>query len=80
VHLHTAARTQALLERINWELFGNPFYSPDLTPSDYMFTYLQNRLGLQHFSSNKESMEGVKTWLSSQAADFFEAGIQKFIT
>jgi hypothetical protein len=24
-------------------------------------------------------MEGVKTWLSSQAADFFDTGIQKFI-
>jgi hypothetical protein len=24
-------------------------------------------------------MEGVKMWLSSQAADFFDAGIQKFI-
>jgi hypothetical protein len=24
-------------------------------------------------------MEGVKTWLSSQAADFFDKGIQKLI-
>jgi hypothetical protein len=25
-------------------------------------------------------MEGVKTWLSSMAADFFDAGIQKLIS
>jgi hypothetical protein len=24
-------------------------------------------------------MEGLKTWLSSQAADFFDTGIQKLI-
>jgi hypothetical protein len=24
-------------------------------------------------------MEGVKTWLSSQAADFFDTGMQKLI-
>jgi hypothetical protein len=26
-----------------------------------------------------ELMEGIKTWLSSQTADFFDTGIQKFI-
>jgi hypothetical protein len=43
--LHTAACTQALLEHFNWELFGHPPYSPDLTPSDYhLLTYLKNQL------------------------------------
>jgi histone-lysine N-methyltransferase SETMAR len=45
VHPHTAAHTQALLEHLNWELFDNPPYSPDLAASDYhLFTYLKNRL------------------------------------
>jgi hypothetical protein len=58
--------------------FDHPPYSPDLAPSDYhLFTYL-NWLGSQRFNSN-ELMEGVKTWLSSQAADFFDAGIQKLL-
>jgi transposase len=35
VRLHTAARTQTLLEQFNWELFDHPPYSPDLAPSDY---------------------------------------------
>jgi histone-lysine N-methyltransferase SETMAR len=37
---HTDARTRALLEHFNWELFDHPLYSPDLAPSDYpLFTY-----------------------------------------
>jgi hypothetical protein len=33
----------------------------------------------QHFKNNEELMEGVKTWLSSMMADFFDTGIQKLI-
>jgi hypothetical protein len=51
-------------------------YSPDLTPRDYhLFTYLKNWMGSQHFKNNEEYMKGVKTWLSSQAAGFFDGGI-----
>jgi hypothetical protein len=42
--------------------------------------YLREELaGSQHFSNNEELTEGVQTWLSSQAADFFDTGIQKLI-
>jgi hypothetical protein len=54
--------------------------SPDLAPGDYnLFICLKNWLGSQRFNNNEELMEGVKTWLSSQAADFFDTGIQKLI-
>jgi hypothetical protein len=77
--LHTAARTQALLEQFSWELFDHPPYSPDFALRDYcLFTYLKNWLGSQHVNNN-EMIEGVKTWLSSQAADIYDAGIQKLI-
>jgi hypothetical protein len=72
--LHTAARTRAQLEQLNWEWFSHPPYSPDITPSDYHLftrTYLKNWFGWR-LNSNEELMEGVKTWLSSQAADFFD--------
>jgi transposase len=69
---HTAARTRALLEHFNWELFDHPPHSPDLAPSDY---HLKNWLGSQHFTNN-ELMGGVKTWLSSMTAD---TNIQKLI-
>jgi hypothetical protein len=40
---HTAARTRALLEHLNWDLFGHPAYSPDLALSDHhLFTCLKN--------------------------------------
>jgi hypothetical protein len=69
------------LEHFRWVLFDYPPYSPDMAPSDYhLFTYLKNLLGSQHFSRNEELMEGVKTWLSSQAADFFDTSIQKLIS
>jgi transposase len=80
VRQHTAARTRALLEHFNWELSDHSPYSPDLIPSDYhQFAYLKNWLGSQRFSSNEEFIEGVKTWLSSQAAVTFDTGIQKRI-
>jgi hypothetical protein len=78
---HTAACARALLEHFSWELFDHHLCSPDLTPRDYhLFTYLQNWLESQYLNNNEELMEGVKTWLSSQAADFFDTGEQKFIS
>jgi hypothetical protein len=44
-----------------------------------MFTYLKNWLPSQHFNHREEFIEGVKTWLSSQALNFFDTGIQKLI-
>jgi hypothetical protein len=42
---HSAARTRALLEHFNWELFDHPPYNTDLAPSDYhLFTYLKNSI------------------------------------
>jgi hypothetical protein len=49
VRPHTAACPRALLEYLNWELFGHPLYSLILALSDYMC-----------FSNNAKLMEGVK--------------------
>jgi hypothetical protein len=77
---HTGARTRALLDHFNWEMYDHPPYSPDPAPSYYhLLTYLKNCLGSQRFNNNEELMEGVKTWLSSQATDFFDTGIQELI-
>jgi hypothetical protein len=54
--------------------------SPDLNPSDYhLFANLKNWLRSQCFNNNEELMEGVKTWMRSQAADFIDIDIQKLI-
>jgi histone-lysine N-methyltransferase SETMAR len=45
--LRTAARTRALLEHFNWEMFYHSPYSPDLALSEYHLfacTYLKNWL------------------------------------
>jgi hypothetical protein len=63
---NTAARTRALWEHFNWEMFDHLSYNPDLAPSDcHLFTYQNYWLGLQYFNNNEELMEGVKTFLSS---------------
>jgi hypothetical protein len=50
----TAARTRALLENFNWELFDHVPYSPNLTSSDHrLFTFLKNCSGSQRFSNNE---------------------------
>jgi hypothetical protein len=78
-HPHTAARTRAKLEYLNWELFDQPPHRPDITPRDYHFLpYLKNWLRLQPFN-NKELMEGVEMWLSSYAAQFIGTDKQKLI-
>jgi transposase len=65
---HTAGRTGALLEHFKLGHVCHPTYSPDLAPSDYhLFTYLKNCLGSQRCNNTEELIEGVKTWLSSQA-------------
>jgi hypothetical protein len=80
VRPHTAACTRALLEHFTWELFDHPSYSPALAPRNYhLFAYLKNCLESQRFNNNEELMEGVKTWLSSMVAEFFDTGIQKLI-
>jgi hypothetical protein len=50
--------------------------------SDYhLFTHtsLKNWLGSQCFNNNEELMDGVKTRLNSQAADFFDTSIRTLI-
>jgi hypothetical protein len=80
-HPHSAVRSRALLDHFNWELYDHHPYRSDLAPSDYhQFNYLKNWLRSQLFNNNDELMEGVETWLDSQAADFFDTDKQKLIT
>jgi hypothetical protein len=68
------------MAHFNWELFDHAPYSPDLRPSNYhLFTYLKNWLRSQRFGNTEELMEGVKTWLGSQTAEFFATDIQRLI-
>jgi histone-lysine N-methyltransferase SETMAR len=76
---HTAAATQDLIATFVWEQFDHPPYSPDLVPSDFhVFLHLKTFLGGRQFHDDKVK-EAVNTWFASQAASFYDAGIQKLV-
>ncbi|PNF16059.1 hypothetical protein B7P43_G04585 [Cryptotermes secundus] len=67
-------------EASQFQNFHVNFSRNDFAPSDYhLRTYLKNCLGSQRFSNNEELIEDVKTWLSSQAVDFFVTGIPNLL-
>jgi hypothetical protein len=63
-------------------LFNHPPYSPDLAPSDFhLFLHLKKFLSgqHQHFENDREAEMVVTQWFQSQAADFYDTGIQKLV-
>ncbi|KAG8195681.1 hypothetical protein JTE90_003825 [Oedothorax gibbosus] len=75
---HVANRTKDLITSFKWETLDHPPYSPDLAPSDYhLFLHLKKHLGGQRLQDDDEVKTVVMQWLTSQAADFYEEGIQK---
>jgi transposase len=79
-HPQTSAGTNALIKRVNWEIFGHPSYNPDLAPSDYhLFSKMKVWLATQHFHCNEELLDGIKNWLHNLAAPFFYEGLHKLV-
>ena len=76
---HTAAATQNLITTFGWEQFDHPPYSPDLAPSDlHLFLHLKSFLAGRRLHDN-EVKEAVTTCFASQAASFYDEGIQKLV-
>ncbi|PNE09423.1 hypothetical protein B7P43_G15432 [Cryptotermes secundus] len=79
---HMARRTASLLQEFSWEVFNHPPYSLDLAPSDFhLFLHLKKFLSgeRQHFENDREAEIVVTQWVQSQAADFYDTGIQKLV-
>lgn len=77
---HVANQTKDLITSFRWETLDHPPYSPDLAPSDYhLFLHLKKHLGGQRLQDDDEVKTVVMQWLTSQAADFYEEGIQKLV-
>ncbi|GFU91560.1 histone-lysine N-methyltransferase SETMAR [Trichonephila clavipes] len=77
---HTANVTKTLLRGFGWDVLYHPPYSPDLAPSDFhLFLHLKSFLADKHFNNDKELKENVSNWLKTQAATFYEEGIQKLV-
>jgi histone-lysine N-methyltransferase SETMAR len=77
---HTAAATQDIITTFGWEQFEHPPYNPDLAPSDFhMLLHLKIFLGCRRFHDDKVK-EAINMWFASQAASFYDAGIQKLVS
>ncbi|GFW36389.1 histone-lysine N-methyltransferase SETMAR [Trichonephila clavipes] len=77
---HSAINTKNLIRSFGWEQIDHPPYSPELSPSDFhLFRYLKEFLGGKRFDTADEVKEEVQDWLSSQAADVYDLGIQKLV-
>jgi hypothetical protein len=77
---HTAVATQDLIVTFVWEQFDHTPYSLDLTPSDFhVFLHLKTSLRVRRFHDDNKVKEAVNTWFASQAALFYDAGIQKLV-
>jgi len=58
----------------------DPPYSPDLARSDYhLFLHLKKFLGGKRFDDDGDLKDAVRTCLTSQAAAFYQEGIQKLV-
>jgi histone-lysine N-methyltransferase SETMAR len=77
---HTATKTQDLIKTFGSEQIDHLPYSPELAPSDFhVFLHLKNFLGGRRLLEDDDVKEDVNTWFSSQAASFYDAGIQKLV-
>ncbi|GFX26602.1 mariner Mos1 transposase [Trichonephila clavipes] len=71
----TSRKIRELIESFGWEVLKHAPYSPDLAPNDWStFSSTSNV-----FSDNEEVKVVVNSWLSNQAADFFEEGFQNLV-
>ncbi|XP_005102790.1 histone-lysine N-methyltransferase SETMAR-like [Aplysia californica] len=80
---HKSAQTQNLIASFGGEQLKHPSYnSPDLAPSDFhdLFLHLKKFLAGQDFDSDADLTEETRhRLLTSQAAAFYDGGIQKLI-
>ncbi|GBM71531.1 hypothetical protein AVEN_214562-1, partial [Araneus ventricosus] len=76
--------TPQLRSELYWNLlaekFWTPPYRPDLALSDfYLFRHLKHHLGGHHYNGDEDMRTAVTSWLSEQAASFYEEGIQNLV-
>lgn len=77
---HAAHRTQNLITSFGWEQLDHPPYSPDLAPSDFhLFLHLKKHLAGERHDDDDGVKTAVLQWLTIQAADFYEDGMQKLV-
>ncbi|GBM34158.1 hypothetical protein AVEN_243202-1 [Araneus ventricosus] len=76
--------TPQIRPELYWTLlagkFWTPPYSPDFAPSDFhLFRHLKHHLGGNHYNDDEDVKTAVTSWLSEQAASFYEESIQNLV-
>jgi len=80
VRQHTSAATTDAISRLGFTMLLHPFYSPDLSPSDFhLFPKLKEDLRGQNFSSNKEVKDAVCQRFQEKQKGFFTHENQKLV-
>ena len=75
---HSAAQTQDLITSFKREQKDHPPVQAWLMPSDFhLFLHLKKFQGGKRFDDDDDLKDAVQKWLTSQAAAFYEEGIQK---
>ena len=74
-----SGRPSVAKRRFGWgTIRSSPPYSPDLAPSDFhLFLHLKSFLDGRRFHDDNVVKEAVTTCFASQAASFYDEGIQK---
>ena len=73
--VHTCKVAMDAVERNGYELIPHPAYSPDLSPSDFLFPNLKKDIRGLHFWSDEEVMMAVEEWVNGKYPDFFSSGL-----
>ena len=77
---NTRLSGQHLLQEFIWEVFNHPPYNSDLAPSAFhLFLHLKKFLSGQRFQNEREAEMSITQWFQSQAADFYDTGIQMLV-
>ncbi len=64
-----------------WEVFENPPYCSDLTPSDFhLFTVMKQAFGVQQFDMAEELRATVTSYCKNLDGTHYAIGIQKLVT
>ncbi|GBM30865.1 hypothetical protein AVEN_261956-1 [Araneus ventricosus] len=68
-NIHTALRTQELLQNFKWEVWSHTLYCPDLAPNQGSELFSGTT-----FSSNSDVKTVSENLLNGKGHDFYEAG------
>ncbi|XP_055943484.1 histone-lysine N-methyltransferase SETMAR-like [Argiope bruennichi] len=75
-----ASTTQCLFRSFEWEVWQQPPFNPDMTPSDFnVFGKLKNHLGGSLFSNEDQIQTAFLSWLQDQRAIFYSQGIERLV-